>query len=67
MAPAPGMDERVQALGCTGIDKSMVSRLCKELDEEAGPSVALRVARAVVAQDGDGDQRELRHIGARAR
>jgi len=29
------VDELVQALGCTGIDKSTVSRLCTELDEEA--------------------------------
>lgn len=29
------VDELVQALGCTGIDKSTVSRLCKELDDEA--------------------------------
>lgn len=29
------VDELVQALGCAGIDKSTVSRLCKELDEEA--------------------------------
>lgn len=29
------VDELVQALGCSGIDKSTVSRICKQLDEEA--------------------------------
>jgi putative transposase len=29
------VDDLVQALGCSGIDKSTVSRICKELDEEA--------------------------------
>ena len=29
------VDDLVKALGCSGIDKSTVSRICKELDEEA--------------------------------
>jgi transposase-like protein len=29
------VDDLVKALGCSGVDKSTVSRICKELDEEA--------------------------------
>lgn len=29
------VDDLIQALGCTGIDKSTVSRICSQLDEEA--------------------------------
>mgnify|MGYP002713217611 CR=1 FL=1 len=29
------VDDLIQALGCTGIDRSTVSRICKQLDEEA--------------------------------
>lgn len=37
-------DDLLQVLGLTGIDKSMVSRICKELDE------AVEAFRTILAQ-----------------